>query len=307
MSGQTFSVAHPESTRIGWIGTGIMGAPMCDHLMKAGYRATVYTRTREKAQPLIDAGAVWAQTPAAVVEASDIIFTMVGLPADVREVYFGDNGVLRNIRSGNIVVDMTTTEPSLAREIYAAAKEKGVSTIDAPVSGGDIGAINATLSIMVGGDKSAVDAVMPLFELMGKSIGYQGEAGSGQHTKMCNQITLSGILTGVAQALVYGYKAGLDLETLIASISKGAAGCWVLDFLAPKMRVHDFEPGFYVEHYLKDLNIAITEAQRMNLQLPGLELAIELFNRVAELGHSRSAYHAILLAIEDLSKVDISA
>ena len=247
-----------------------------------------------------------AERKKAVAEQSDVVFSIVGFPEDVRQVYLGENSILDGAADGAIVVDMTTTEPTLAQEIAVAAARKNVMAIDALVSGGDIGAINAALSIMVGGDKGAADVVMPLFEIMGKSIGYQGPAGAGQHTKMCNQITLSGTLTGVAQALIYGHQAGLDLDNLIGSISKGAAGCWVLDHLAPKMAVHDFDPGFYVEHFLKDLGIALKEAERMNLQLPGLEQAIGLYNKVVELGHGRSSYHALLVALEDLSKVDIS-
>lgn len=298
--------AKPGITRIGWIGTGIMGAPMCGHVMDGGYSATVFNRTKSKAQPLLDRGAVWVDSPRAVAECSDIVFTIVGFPEDVREVYFGEDGVLAGAAPGSIVVDMTTTEPSLSQEMYAEAAEKDVSAIDAPVSGGDVGAINAALSIMVGGDKAAVDAVMPLFELMGKSIGYQGGAGAGQHTKMCNQITLSGIQTGVAQALIYGYKAGLDLDTLIGSISKGAAGCWVLDHLAPRIARRDFAAGFYIEHYLKDLGIALKEAKQMKLKLPGLELAIELYERVRRLGHGRDGYQALVLALEDMSGVEIN-
>lgn len=202
-------------------------------------------------------------------------------------------------------MDMTTTEPSLSQKIAGILAEKDVCAVDAPVSGGDVGAINATLSIMIGGDEKAVNLVMPLFELMGKNAKYQGGPGMGQHTKMCNQVTLSGTMMGVCQALLYGHKAGLDLDTLIGSISKGAAGCWVLDFLAPKMAVHDFEPGFYVEHFLKDLRIALKEAKQTGLKLPGLEQAVQLYERVVELGHGRSSYHALLLAIEDLSDASI--
>lgn len=303
---QAISVAEPGKTRIGWIGTGLMGAPMCGHLIKAGYQATVTTRTREKAEDLLKQGAQWAETPAEVASEADILFTIVGFPGDVRQVYFEENGILEAAREGQVLVDMTTTEPSLAKQIAEEAAKKGALAVDAPVSGGDIGAKNAALSIMVGGEKAAVDAVMPLFKLMGKAIGHQGGPGSGQHTKMCNQITLSGTMAGVAQALIYGAKAGLDLERLVGSISKGAAGCWVLDNLAPKMIVHDFEPGFYVEHYLKDLEIALREAEIMELDLPGLKQAVELYKQVMMLGHGRSSYHALLLALEKLSKCDIT-
>lgn len=294
-------------TKIGWIGTGIMGASMCGHLMTGGYQAIVYNRTRAKADSLVERGAVWADSPAAVTAAADIVFTIVGFPADVREVYFGDNGILAVGRTGMIVVDMTTTEPSLAAEIATAASRKGIFAIDAPVSGGDIGARNAALSIMVGGDAAAVETVMPLFALMGKNIRHLGAPGAGQHTKMCNQIALSGIMTGVAQALIYGHRAGLNLDDLIAAIGKGAAGCWIMDNLAPKMAVHDFRPGFYVEHYLKDLSIAAHECGRMGILLPGLDAAIAHYKRVVELGHSRSAYHALLLALEEIAGTDISA
>ena len=297
--------AGPSSVTIGWIGTGIMGAPMCGHLMKAGYKAVIYTRTKEKAETLLENGAQWADSPAQVAERADIIFTIVGFPEDVRQVYLGEQGIIHGVRSGAITVDMTTTEPSLSQEVAAELAKKDVRAVDAPVSGGDVGAINATLSIMIGGDEAAVNLVMPLFELMGKSARYQGGPGMGQHTKMCNQITLSGTMMGVCQALLYGHKAGLNLETLIGSISKGAAGCWVLDFLAPKMAVHDFAPGFYVEHFLKDLRIALKEAKQTGLKLPGLEQAVQLYERVVELGHGRSSYHALLLAIEDLSGASI--
>lgn len=295
----------PGGIKIGWVGTGIMGSPMCGHLMDAGYQTVIYSRTKAKATGLIERGAQWVDSPAEVAAKADIIFTIVGFPEDVHEVYLGENSIIKGVRPGAITVDMTTTEPSLAQEIAAALAEKDVLAVDAPVSGGDVGAINATLSIMVGGDKEAVDTVFPLFELMGKNVQYQGGPGMGQHTKMCNQITLSGTMMGVCQALLYGHQAGLNLETLIGSISKGAAGCWVLDFLAPKMAVHDFKPGFYVEHFLKDLRIALKEAKQTGLKLPGLEQAVNLYERVVELGHGRSSYHALLLAIEDLSGVSI--
>src|ERR1700681_4888224 len=232
--------------RIGWVGTGVMGISMCGHLQAEGYPLTVYSRTKAKAQILIERGAAWADTPAAVAAASDVVFTIVGLPSDVRSVYLEKDGILQSAQRGAITVDMTTTEPSLSREIYELAKSKGVSAIDAPVSGGDVGAKNATLSIMVGGDKDAVDKVMPLLQAMGKNIVYQGGPGNGQHTKMCNQIVLAGTIIGVCESLLYGYKAGLDLDTMLSSIAKGAAQCWILDNLAPKMVQRNFDPGFFV-------------------------------------------------------------
>jgi 3-hydroxyisobutyrate dehydrogenase len=292
-----------ESTRIGWIGTGVMGLSMCGHLQAKGYPTTIYSRTKSRAQSLIDKGAAWADTPAAVAAASDVIFTIVGLPSDVREVYFGEKGLLSAARKGAITVDMTTTEPSLSREIYDAAKAKGVSAIDAPVSGGDVGAKNATLSIMVGGDPDAVATVMPLFQTMGKNIVHQGGAGNGQHTKMCNQIVLAGTIIGVCESLLYGYKAGLDLDTMLSSITKGAAQCWILDNLAPKMVKRNFDPGFFVEHFEKDLGIVLDESQRMGISMPGLALVRQFYVALKSQGHGRLGYHALLLVLEQLSAV----
>jgi 3-hydroxyisobutyrate dehydrogenase len=276
---------------------------MCGHLMAKGYPMTIYSRTKSRAQALLDRGAVWADTPGAVAERSDIIFTIVGLPTDVREVYQQKGGILDSARSGSITVDMTTTEPSLAREIYEAARAKGVSAIDAPVSGGDVGARNATLSIMVGGDKEAVDRVMPMFEAMGKNIVHQGGPGNGQHTKMCNQIVLAGTIIGVCESLLYGYKAGLDLDTMLSSIAKGAAQCWILDNLAPKMVKRNFDPGFFVEHFEKDLGIVLDESRRMGIAMPGLALVRQFYVALKSQGHARLGYHSLLLALEQLSNV----
>ena len=292
-----------STPRIGWIGTGVMGLSMCGHIMAKGYPTTIYSRTKSRAQSLLDRGATWADTPAAVAEQSDIIFTIVGLPSDVREVYQQKNGILGAAKSGAITVDMTTTEPSLAREIYDVARTKGVSAIDAPVSGGDVGAKNATLSIMVGGDKDAVERVMPLFHAMGKNIVHQGGPGNGQHTKMCNQIVLAGTIIGVCESLLYGYKAGLDLDTMLSSITKGAAQCWILDNLAPKMVKRNFDPGFFVEHFEKDLGIALDECKRMGIAMPGLGLARQFYVALKSQGHSRLGYHALLLTLEQLSNV----
>jgi 3-hydroxyisobutyrate dehydrogenase len=292
-----------ETTRIGWIGTGVMGLSMCGHLQAKGYPTTIYSRTKSRAQSLVDKGAKWVDTPGAVAAASDVIFTIVGLPSDVREVYFGDKGILSAVKNGAITVDMTTTEPSLAREIYDSAKAKGVSAIDAPVSGGDVGAKAATLSIMVGGDKDAVEKVMPLFQAMGKNIVHQGGAGTGQHTKMCNQIVLSGTIIGVCESLLYGYKAGLDLDTMLSSVSKGAAQCWILDNLAPKMVKRNFDPGFFVEHFEKDLGIVLDESKRMGISMPGLALVRQFYVALKAQGHGRLGYHALLLTLEQLSAV----
>ncbi len=296
----------PQSTTIGWVGTGVMGRWMCQHIMDLGYSATVYNRTKAKVEPLIDAGASWADSPSEVAAASDVIFSIVGFPPDVREVYLGDNGVLKSAKSGSIIVDMTTTEPSLAQEIYAAAQPQGVSSIDAPVSGGDVGAREARLSIMVGGDGDAVEAVMPLFEAMGQNIVHQGGAGAGQHTKMCNQITIAGTMIGVCEALLYGYKAGLDLEVMLSSISGGAAACWSLDNLAPRVLQRNFDPGFFVEHFIKDMGIALDEAKKMNLSLPGLALVHQLYLAVQAQGHGRLGTQALMLALEQMSSTELS-
>ena len=294
---------HPSQIKIGWVGTGVMGRWMCQHVMDLGYTATIFTRTKSKADPLLKAGATWANSPAEVAESSDIIFTIVGFPEDVRQVYLGENGILTTAKSGSIVVDMTTTEPSLAIEIHQAARAKGVSSIDAPVSGGDVGAREARLAIMIGGDKEAVDAIHPLFEAMGQNIVYQGEAGSGQHTKMCNQITIAGTMIGVCEALLYGAKAGLDLEIMLSTISKGAAGCWSLENLAPRVLKRNFDPGFFVEHFIKDMGIALDEAKRMGISLPGLSLVHQLYLATQAQGHGRLGTHALMLALEKLSGI----
>lgn len=289
--------------KLGWIGTGVMGVSMAGRLMDEGHDLFVYNRTRKKARPLIDRGAQWFDSPLEVVQKANAIFSIVGFPQDVREVYFGANGILAGAKRGDILVDMTTTEPSLAVEIYKAAKVKDASSVDAPVSGGDIGAQNGTLSIMVRGDIDAIKNVMPLLETMGKNIVHQGPAGSGQHTKMCNQITIAGTMIGVCEALLYGQEAGLDLITMLRSISGGAAGCWTLDNLAPRVVKRNFDPGFYVEHFIKDMSIALKEAERMNLSLPGLALVKQIYLAVQAQGHGQKGTHALMLALEQISAV----
>jgi 3-hydroxyisobutyrate dehydrogenase len=229
---------------------------------------------------------------------------MVGFPADVRAVYFGDQGILAGAQPGSILIDMTTTEPSLSREIALAASAKGLHAIDAPVSGGDLGARNATLSIMIGGDVAVVEAARPVFECLGKKIIYHGGPGSGQHTKLCNQIVIAGTMIGVCESLLYGYKAGLELPAMLESIRGGAAACWTLDHLAPKILQRNFEPGFFVEHFVKDMGIALEEATRRGLTLPGLSLVHTLYEKVIALGHGRSGTHALMLALEQLSHAD---
>jgi 3-hydroxyisobutyrate dehydrogenase len=294
----------PDVTRIGWIGTGVMGTSMAGHLLSGGYPLTVYSRTRQRSEPLIERGAAWADTPASVAAASDVVITMVGYPADLREVVLGDAGVLPAARAGTVIVDMTTSEPSLAREIYAAARDKDVDSVDAPVSGGDIGARNAALSIMVGGDAGTVERLRPLFELMGKTIVHQGPAGAGQHTKMVNQTLIATGMIGVCEALLYAHKAGLDPQTVLQSVSGGAAGSWSLANLAPRMLNGDYAPGFLVEHFIKDMEITLAEARRMNLSLPGLALAHELYLALRAQGGGRDGTQALILALARLSAVD---
>ncbi|MBI1914353.1 MAG: NAD(P)-dependent oxidoreductase [Planctomycetes bacterium] len=295
------SRAEPGKTRIGWIGTGVMGRWMCQHLMTKGFAAAVYNRSKDKAQPLLDAGAAWADTPRAVAERSDVVFAIVGFPRDVREVFLGKDGALAGSKPGNVLVDMTTSEPSLAREIYEAAKGKSVASVDAPVSGGDVGAKNAALSIMVGGAAEAVEAVRPLLECMGKTIIHQGPAGAGQHTKMVNQVLIASNMIGVCEALLYGSKAGLDLETVLKSVGGGAAASWSLNNLGPRIIARNFEPGFFVEHFIKDMKIALDEAERMNLALPGLALAKQLYEAVRAQGYGKKGTHALMLALESMS------
>ena len=296
----------PPHTPIGWIGTGVMGVSMCGHLRQAGYPVTLYSRTRAKAQPLLDRGASWADSPCAVAEQSTVIITMVGFPRDVREVYFGPEGILAGARPGSILIDMTTTEPALSREIAAAASTRGLHAIDAPVSGGDVGAKHATLSIMVGGEHDTVERVRPLLERLGNKIVYQGGPGAGQHTKLCNQIVIAGTMVGVCESLLYGFKAGLELTQMLESIRGGAAACWTLDHLAPRILQRNFDPGFFVEHFVKDMGIALDEATRMNLTLPGLTLVQGLYQRVQALGHGRDGTHALILALEELSNTAIT-
>jgi 3-hydroxyisobutyrate dehydrogenase len=297
-------VIEPGKTRIGWIGTGVMGSSMCGHLIDAGYSATVYNRTPAKAKGLIERGAKQAASPRAVSEASDVTFSIVGYPHDVREVTLGAEGTLAGAKPGSVLVDMTTSEPVLAQEIFDKAKAKGVHAVDAPVSGGDIGAREARLSIMIGGEREIVDALMPLFHLMGKTVVLQGQAGAGQHTKMVNQVLIATNMIGVCEALLYGHKAGLDLSQVLQSVGSGAAGSWSLNNLGPRMIAGNFDPGFFVEHFLKDMGIALAEARRMKLSLPGLALAEQLYRAVEAQGYARKGTHALMLALSRLSAVE---
>jgi 3-hydroxyisobutyrate dehydrogenase len=290
-------------TKIGWVGAGVMGLPMCQHILRTGYAVAVFSRSREKAAPLLDQGAQWHDSPQAVAAQSDMVFTMVGFPEDVREVYLGAQGILTGAQRGATLVDMTTTEPQLARTIHEAARERGIHTLDAPVSGGDVGARNATLAIMVGGERSILDQVMPILQILGTNIIYQGPAGAGQHAKMCNQIVIAGTMIGVCESLLYGYKAGLDLPTMLGAIQMGAARCWALDNLAPRLLRRDFAPGFFVDHFIKDMEIALKEAARMRLPLPGLGLVHQLYLAVQAQGHGKDGTQALLLALEKLAGI----
>lgn len=296
--------SSPGQTRVGWIGTGVMGASMCGHVLAAGYEVTVYNRTKARAEALLAQGAQWAETPRAVAEAADVVFTIVGYPRDLREVMLGDDGILAGVSEGAVVVDMTTSEPSLAESLAEQAAERGARCVDAPVSGGDVGAREARLSIMVGGEADAVAAVMPLLETMGKTIVHQGGPGAGQHTKMVNQILIATNMIGVCEALLYGYRAGLELETVMRSVASGAAGSWSLSNYGPRIINNRFEPGFFVEHFIKDMGVALSEAQRMGLSLPGLALAQQLYVALAAQGHGRDGTHSLQLALAQLSGID---
>ncbi len=291
-------------TRIGWIGTGVMGSSMCGHLMNAGFAATVFSRTKEKAEALIGKGATWAASPKEVAQNSDVIFSIVGFPTDVRAVMLGDDGALAGAKAGSVLVDMTTSQPTLAVEIYEAARAKGVHSVDAPVSGGDIGARNAALSIMIGGDADVVTAMQPLWDAMGKTIVHQGGAGAGQHAKMVNQILIATGMIGVCEALLYAYRAGLDLNVVLQSVAPGAAGSWSLSNLGPRIINGNFEPGFMVEHFIKDMGIALSEARRLKIALPGLALANQLYISLSAQGHGRDGTHALELALASMSGID---
>lgn len=294
----------PGKTRLGWIGTGVMGRSMCGHLIDRGFAMTINSRTKAKGEQLLAKGAKWADSPKAVAEQSDVVFAIVGFPADVREVTLGPQGTLVGAKSGAVLVDMTTSEPSLAVEIAKQAKANDVYAVDAPVSGGDVGAREARLSIMIGGDKDVVEALRPCWEAMGKTIVHQGPPGAGQHTKMVNQVLIATGMIGVCEGLLYGYKAGLDLETVMQSVSSGAAGSWSLSNYGPRMMAGNFDPGFFVEHFIKDMGIALEESKRMNLSMPGLALAHQLYIALKAQGHGRDGTHSLMLALASLSNID---
>lgn len=285
--------AEKGKTVVGFAGLGVMGQSMAGHILDAGYDLLVYNRTKEKAKNLIERGAVWKDDPRSLAEGSDVVITMVGYPADVEQVYLGERGLLEGARPGTVLIDMTTSSPGLAARIAEEGKKKGVSVLDAPVSGGDRGAREATLSIMVGGDEKVFNDMAPLFSVMGKGIVLQGGPGSGQHTKMSNQIAIASGMMGVCEAVVYAKKAGLDPDRVLSSISAGAAGSWSLSNLAPRMLRGDFAPGFFVKHLIKDMKIALEEAKGMGMETPGLARTLELYEELASMGYENDGTQAL--------------
>ena len=288
-----------KKLKIGFIGTGIIGKSMANNILNSGLTLYVYNRTKLHAQSLLDSGAIWKETVAELSSKVDVIISMVGYPKDVEEIYFGDQGIINNAKTDSTIIDMTTSKPSLAKQIYKEAKVHGINALDAPVSGGDIGAKNANLAIMVGGDKEIFEKMKPIFKLMGKNIVLQGNAGAGQHTKMCNQIAIASNMIGVCEAMIYAKKAGLNPETVLKSIESGAAGSWSLSNLAPKMLKGDFEPGFYVKHFVKDMNIALSEAKEMGFLAPGLKLSKELYDELVVLGKENSGTQVLYQLLDE--------
>lgn len=298
------TVVTDGALRVGWIGTGVMGSPMCGHLLDAGFPVKVFNRTEERALSLVQRGAKWCESPAAAAEDADVVVTMVGYPADVRQVVLGEEGVLATAGQGATIVDMTTSEPHLAVEIFETAAARGVGSLDAPVSGGDVGARNASLVIMVGGQQETFDKARPIFQHLGKVVTYEGGPGAGQHTKMVNQIAIASGMIGVCEALLYALRAGLDVARVVDTISPGAAGSWSLANYSPRALRGDFQPGFKIDHFLKDLGIALEEAKRMKLSLPGLALADQLYIAASAQGLGQKGTHALVLALAQLSDVE---
>ena len=281
---------------IGWIGTGVMGVSMAKHLMAAGHPLVIHTRTRARAEPLLAAGAQWAESPLAVAERAEIVCSMVGYPEDVEVTHLGPQGTLSAAKAPALLIDFTTSSPALAQRIAERGAALGTQAIDAPVSGGDIGARNATLSIMCGGTEAAFQAARPVLDLLGKTVVLQGPAGSGQHTKMVNQLLIAGTMLGMAEALSYAKKAGLNPETVLQSVGGGAAASWSLTNLAPRILKSDFAPGFFIEHFLKDLRIALDEARALGLDLPCATAAERTYRALAEAGYARAGTQAIVHA-----------
>lgn len=286
----------PASTKIGFVGTGVMGSSMAKHLLNGGYEVHIYTRTKEKAAELLELGMVWHDSPGELASVCGVIVTIVGYPSDVEAIYLGEGGIVRSAKPGTFLIDMTTSSPALAVRIHQEAAKAGLHALDAPVSGGDIGARNATLSIMVGGEEPAFEAMRPLLALMGQNIILQGAPGAGQHTKMVNQIAIASNMIGVCEALVYAKHAGLELDNVLRSIESGAAGSWSLANLAPRVIAGNYEPGFYIKHFIKDMGIALDAAAEMEIELPGLKLAREMYGRLADAGLADKGTQALYLA-----------
>ncbi|MFR4507397.1 MAG: NAD(P)-dependent oxidoreductase [Enterococcus avium] len=289
-----FLLWRVNSMRIGFIGTGVMGKSIVKHFLAKGHEVMVYNRTKSKTDELVAQGAIWQETPAEVTNASEIIFSMVGYPSDVEEIYYGANGIFSVEVKDKILVDLTTSTPTLAEKIYQTAKKEGAAALDAPVSGGDLGAQNGTLSIMVGGDQAVYDSVVPLFDIMGKSYSLQGKAGAGQHTKMANQIMIAGTMTGMTEMLIYAKAANLDVEKVLETLGGGAAQNWSMSNYAPRILKADYSPGFFVKHFIKDLKIALDEAEKMHLNLPATKLATELYERLADQGFDNDGTQALI-------------
>ncbi|HFF6826370.1 TPA: NAD(P)-dependent oxidoreductase [Listeria monocytogenes] len=280
--------------KIGFVGTGVMGSSMAGHLLEAGYEVLVYTRTKTKAEDLLEKGALWIKTPGELANKVDILISMVGYPKDVEELYLGENGFLENLAVGTVAIDMTTSSPALAKKMAEFGREKGIGVLDAPVSGGDIGAKNGTLAIMVGGSEDVFLKVKPIFDILGSSVILQGDAGAGQHTKMVNQIAIASNMIGVTEAIIYAEAAGLNPSSVLDSISGGAAGSWSLANLIPRVLKDDFSPGFFIKHFIKDMGIAISEAKQMGLELPELTLAEKMYQTLAEQGLSEEGTQALI-------------
>lgn len=288
-------------SKIGWIGIGVMGRSMCGHLLSAGHEVKVYTRTKASAESVLAAGAQWCDTPGEVAADSEFVFTIVGFPADVRAVYLGQDGLVGRAAPGTVLVDMTTSEPGLAVEIHRAAAARGVSALDAPVSGGDLGAKNAALAIMVGGEQEPFDRTVPLFEKMGKNIRLMGGPGAGQHTKMSNQVLIAGTMIGVVESLLYAVKSGLDVDAVIDVIGSGAAGSWSINNLGRKIARDDYDPGFFIKHFVKDMGIALAEARKMGIALPGLALAEQLYVAAMAQGLENMGTQGLYLALKHVN------
>jgi 3-hydroxyisobutyrate dehydrogenase len=286
------AISH-ESAVIGFIGLGVMGKSMASHLLKNGYRLIIYNRTPSKGQELIDQGAERKRTVSELAAEADVIITIVGYPKDVEEVYFGDGGIIQNAKPGSYLIDMTTSKPALAEKIHEEAAKRGIFALDAPVSGGDVGAREARLTIMVGGEEKAFEEMKPILSLMGKNIVLQGKPGAGQHTKMCNQIAIASNMIGVCEAVAYAEKSGLDPATVLKSIEAGAAGSWSLSNLAPRIINEDYRPGFYIKHMIKDMGIALEAAQELGLTTPGLELSKSLYDEMSSKGEGESGTQAL--------------